>query len=83
MKLKIMLENPCRDCPDRVPPTKETNGCRSTCEKWKKYSEEYAEKHAKKKQSYELWNCVTSYEYQRYMKEARKKHNERRGRSRR
>lgn len=24
----------CHNCPNRVPPTKDTKGCRSTCEKW-------------------------------------------------
>lgn len=40
--------NPCNGCKNRIPPTKEHNGCHATCDIYKSFSEKRKKENAEK-----------------------------------
>lgn len=50
-------DNPCFKCENRVPPTKEHNGCHATCDIYKEWSEKRQKtRELEQKKSQEDWD---------------------------
>jgi hypothetical protein len=64
---------PCRNCADRVPPTEETKGCHSTCEKYLAFCKVRDEAREVRHAKTELLNYVIDKSIKAKVKSAKKK----------
>lgn len=63
MIMKPLMASPCKDCPNRKPPTKTYNGCRTECFDWAEYSKQHDKLLAQKTHDYVIRDQIMGYDY--------------------
>lgn len=53
--------HPCFNCPDKVPPSADSNGCKASCAILKEYEEQRLAGYEERKERYVLESEVISY----------------------